>query len=689
MTLFLADFKFIIFWWLFILGFSILFLPLTFAFFHKFFDRGYIFAKILSLTLVTYIIFCLSVIRLLPFTQFSIFLILLIMFLADLYYLFVLKKWTSFKKAFLVSYKFILFEEVLFLMVLTLWSYVRGHTPDIDGLEKYMDWGFVNSALRTRFLPPADMWYAGLPVNYYYFGHLVFALLTKISGLSSAITYNLSIATVCALTFVSAFSLSANLVFHFLRSNTHHLKSVFLAGLLSALLLTFGGNLHPIYKVIKINIQNNGHLDLSIKAIKLAASNYWYPDATRFIGFDPDVSNKTIHEFPLYSFVVSDLHGHMNDIPLILCFLTFLFSYSLSFKKSKIDPLLFLSSGLFLSIAYMTNAWDLAVYGLFFGLFLLLIQKNFWLTVKSGLLTILFWYLFTLPYSLNFIPMAEGLKLVDARSAFFQLLVLYGGFWLISIPFVCYIVFLFFKKTKLSTSDLFVLILIITATILVIIPELIYVKDIYINEHRRANTMFKLVYQAFIMYSLSGGYILIRLKKFFVYRLLFLLVLTAHLIYPYFAIRSYRDSHPEFKYWGLSGTDYLIEQFPDNFAVINWINNNVSGQPHMVEAVGDSYTKFNQVSSATGLPTIEGWLVHEWLWRGGYDGPGSRSTEVSTIYESTDPLKVKEILQKYNVEYILVGNQEREKYPNLSEKKFTTFAHIVFQSGSTRLYEIN
>ena len=688
MTLFLADFKFIVFWWLFILGFSLLFLPLTFALFHKFFDRGYIFTKILSLTLVTYSIFCLSVIHLLPFTQFSILIILLLIFFADLFYFFKLKNWSSFKEDFLASFKIILFEEILFLSILTLWSYIRGHTPDIDGLEKYMDWGFVNSALRTRFLPPADMWYAGSPINYYYFGHLVFALLTKISGLSSAITYNLSIATVCALTFVSTFSLSVNLVFHHLRSKIYRLQFVFLAGLISALLLTFGGNLHPLYKIIKTDIQNNnGHLNLSIKAIKLAVSAYWYPDATRFIGFDPDVNNKTIHEFPLYSFVVSDLHGHMNDIPLILCFLAFLFSYSLSIKKSHLDPKLFLSAGLFLSIAYMTNAWDLAVYGLFFGLFLLLIQKNFWLTISSGLLTILFWYLFTLPYSLNFIPMAEGLKLVDARSAFYQLCVLYGGFWLISIPFV----FFFIRHLKLDirNSDIFVLTLLITATILIIIPELIYVKDIYINEHRRANTMFKLVYQAFIMYSLSGGYILIRLRKIFVYRLLFLLVLIAHLIYPYFAIKSYRDSHSEFKYWGLRGTDYLQEQFPDNLAVINWINTNITGQPHLVEAVGDSYTKFNQVSSATGLPTIEGWLVHEWLWRGGYDGPGARSTEVSVIYESTDSTKVKEILQKYNVEYILVGDQEREKYPKLNESVIASLAHVVFQSADTRLYEIN
>ncbi len=32
--------------------------------------------------------------------------------------------------------------------------------------------------------------------------------------------------------------------------------------------------------------------------------SYWFPDATRYIGFDPDVPDKTIHEFPCYSFVL-------------------------------------------------------------------------------------------------------------------------------------------------------------------------------------------------------------------------------------------------------------------------------------------------------------------------------------------------------------------------------------------------
>ena len=49
------------------------------------------------------------------------------------------------------------------------------------------------------------MWYAGLPINYYYFGHLVTATTTKLSGLDLAYTFNLMLATIFALTLTMSF----------------------------------------------------------------------------------------------------------------------------------------------------------------------------------------------------------------------------------------------------------------------------------------------------------------------------------------------------------------------------------------------------------------------------------------------------------------------------------------------------
>ncbi|MBU1130113.1 hypothetical protein KKE45_02215, partial [Patescibacteria group bacterium] len=284
----LSDLNYIILWWLVIFLLGSLSLPLIFKLFKNFWDKGYIFSKITSVILIAYSGFVLGIFKFLPFTQTTFFSIILFLIIFNITYLSKENNLKKFKEILTKNKKTFLFEEFLFLFILIFWSYIRAFRPDIDNLEKFMDWGFVNSILRTKFMPPQDMWFSGEPINYYYFGHLYFALLTKLSNINSAIAYNLSMATVCALTFVSTFSLTSNLVFSFLKNKK---TKIIIAGLISALLLTFGGNLHTVYKIGKINIQNEGKLTLSKDAIFKAAQTYWYPDATRFIGFDPDIED--------------------------------------------------------------------------------------------------------------------------------------------------------------------------------------------------------------------------------------------------------------------------------------------------------------------------------------------------------------------------------------------------------------
>ena len=696
----LSDLSFIFVWWLTISSFSILSLPVIFHIFSKFWDKGYIFAKTLSLVVITYLILVFGIFKILPFNVIGLSIIIFFLLVFNVLFLLNQKRYLWFFQIIKSKYRLFLYEEILFLAILIVWSYVRGFAPNIEGLEKYMDWGFVNSALRSKFLPPQDMWFSGEIINYYYFGHLIFALITKVSQISSSVTYNLSIATVCSLTFVSTFSLSSNLVYLSLKKRNTFKYIV--AGLISALLLTFGGNLHSVYKIVQLNYsQNNNKIVWTTSAIQKATSSYWYPDSTRFIGHDPDTQDKTIHEFPLYSFVVADLHGHMNDIIIVVFFMAFLLASFLELKR-KFDWQFIIFSGFILSLCYMTNAWDFAVYGLLLAIFTIFInfykhgKDSFLQTVFSGLLIILFWYLFSLPFSLKFIPMLEGIKISDGHTPFYQLFVLYGGFWIICLPFVFTITKKIIRNWKLEikTSDLFILSLIVVGTLLIIIPELIYIKDIYIYEHRRANTMFKLVYQSFILYSLCSGYVLIRLSEILkskilinFYKISFALVFIIHMVYPYFAIKSY---YGELRlYHGLDGLTYLKALYSDNYKAVLWINKNISNQPVMLEAVGDSYTTYNHVSSATGLPTVQGWVVHEWLWRGGYDAPAARQVDVEKIYTSEDLEETQTLLSQYLVEYIFVGDKEYEKYPKLNPQKFKDIgAKIVFQSGKTAIYQL-
>ena len=677
------DFFPILVWWFLIFSLGIVFLPLTFCFFSKFFDKGYALSKILGILLVSYFVWLCGSLKILPFTNKGVWLILVLLLILNL---FIAKSHRlKLKLLWHSSWRIFLFEEILFLLGLTFWTLIRGFQPDIQGLEKFMDFGFVNSILRSRFFPPADMWLAGKTINYYYFGHLLTAVLTRISDLDSAFTYNLMIATLFALSFTLTFSLGGNLV-SAVTSKMRYVKRkklIVTCGLIAAFLLILGGNLHPLYWFLTHHF---------------SFAKYWYPDATRFIVQEFGAADNTIHEFPIYSFVVADLHGHLINLPMVLLFLSLVFSLFMGKQflvkswPAKFGHLLFPS--LLLGIFYMTNAWDLPIYFLVITLVIFISYyqkynlkfKTFYQTFLLAIICLLLAICFTLPFHLNFKSIAGGISLTDFHSPLWMLLVLWGFPLFMTISFL-----LFLKKQKLAQTDFFILILLLVSWFLIVVPEFFYIKDIYIHSYQRANTMFKFTYQSFVMFSLSSGYVLFRLltglkkqilKWFFVAIYAFFAVFV--FVYPYFAIKSYYGLKD---YQGLNGIKYLNSLYPDDYLGILWLKNHVPDQSVVVEAVGESYTDFARVSANTGLPTILGWRVHEWLWRGSFDEPAKRTEEVREIYETTDLTETKELLSQYRAKFVFIGNLEKQAYPQLKEDKFGKIGKVVFSSGQTKIYQ--
>lgn len=159
------------------------------------------------------------------------------------------------------------------------------------------------------------------------------------------------------------------------------------------------------------------------------------------------------------------------------------------------------------------------------------------------------------------------------------------------------------------------------------------------------------------------------------------------MIYPYLAINSYYGDLKT--YYSLDGTLYLKTLYPTDYQSILWINKNIKGQSIILEAQGDSYTDYGRVSTNTGLPTVLGWAVHEWLWRGSYDIPSPRIEEVQKMYESEDLEDTKNLLKKYKVELVFFGDLERQKYPNLIEDKFKTLGKVIYKNGNTRIYKVD
>lgn len=687
----ISDIFIIFYWWLILFGIGVLFLSFVFEIFPKSWDRGWILSKILGVVFLSYMVFLLGTLRLVPFRRHFLLGIVLLFGLLNLAWLRNKNRRKKFLSVLSVHRKIFFLEELLFLTLLVFWSIVRGFQPDIEGLEKFMDFGFVNSILRSRWPPPQDMWFAGEPINYYYFGHLQAAVLTKLSGLDSALTYNLMVATIFAFAFTAAFSLASNLIF-LSKTTRRRVAKAIIGGLISALLLSLGGNLHTIVYVLKDG-----------------ADKYWYPDATRFIGYQPNnPKDKTIHEFPSYSFVVSDLHAHMNDIPVVLLFLSLLFFvlFEISrLKKKKIPPELWFKFGILgflLAVMYMTNSWDLPIYTVLFlltmGLSSLISKRKIdfeylLFMFKPATAVLILAFVFALPFSIFFKPMSQGIGFVRAHSLWWQLLILWGFFWFLTLCFWWF--WLKERRGGLTVSDFFVLGLTIWATVLIFIPEVIYVKDIYIPEYHRANTMFKLVYQSFIMYTLASGYIGFRLKNklrgglLTGFLVLFLLGFFSQMLYPVFAIKGYYGVLAPSRYRGIYGMGFLKRKYPDDYQGVFWLKKNIGDQPVVLEAPGDSYTLYNRVSAMTGLPTIQGWLVHEWLWRGGYEQVGKRVAQVEAIFQGKDDDYAKRLLKMYRVEYVFVGSLERKKYPALDERRFQKWGKVVFSSGMTKIYRLS
>ena len=218
-------------------------------------------------------------------------------------------------------------------------------------------------------------------------------------------------------------------------------------------------------------------------------------------------------------------------------------------------------------------------------------------------------------------------------------------------------------------------------------------KFAYEKEYARSNTMFKLTYQAFTMFGILFGYALIRLwmeKRHVIRKILTSVVFACFVgccFYTVTAVHAWFGQvwNPA-QYQGLDATAYLETTFPEDAAAIRWLNEHVTGDPVVLEANGDSYSDYERVSAMTGLPTVLGWYVHEWLWRGDTGALNERAQEVEAIYTSTNQEEVKKLLEKYRVRYIFVGAREREKYAALNESMLQSLGNIVFSDEQSQTY---
>jgi YYY domain-containing protein len=405
-------------------------------------DKGYPLSRALGLVIFGYLVWLtgslgVSVTRV---TAAVVFAVLLIIGMAAGY-----RQRDDLSREWQTKRKYFLMAEGLFLAFFLIDFLLRLGNPDLwhpsFGGERPMDFSYFNAVIKSTTFPPYDPWFAGGYINYYYYGFVLVGMPVKLLGIVPSIAYNFILPTLFAMVGICAFSIGWNLL-NDSRPQTDDdrqpslVGGQFVAGLAASTLTILLGNLGTLQTIYN-KLQQLGamgaftwtntltqRLTWAYQGIKLLGEGvalpigpgewYWLP--SRVVPPGPDNS---ITEFPLFTFIYSDLHAHMMVMPIALLALAWALSVlkTGSLWKNQVHPesdrrlsviLSLLIGGVVIGAAYPANLSDAYTY-LLIGMIALayaiwqyadatdLLKRIAWMIGGAAVLYVLSKYMY-LPY---------------------------------------------------------------------------------------------------------------------------------------------------------------------------------------------------------------------------------------------------------------------------------------------------
>lgn len=366
-------------WWLAATVIGVIATPYAFRLFRFLPDRGYTLARTLGIVLVVYPLWLLAVLGLVPYSAGPA--VLLLGLLAAGAIALAGRDRQALAAHLRAHAALIVTAEVVFAAVLIGLGVLRAYAPAIDATEKLFEFSLFNGVLHSTRMPPADPWFGGEPISYYYGGYLVVALFTKLTGVPAAYAFNLGVVLTGALVAVSVFGLAANLVLSRLRiadggsrqdrgtrgvsrAETPSVQAggsaaaargplaapqtrapgdgagappgsraairgpqsairwALVGGVLSVVLMLVIGNLEGAFELAAargwLSPESVQRLGI-VNLTGLVRTGHWYPDEFWFWWRATRLgSDWNILEFPFFSFMLGDLHAHVLVLPYTL-----------------------------------------------------------------------------------------------------------------------------------------------------------------------------------------------------------------------------------------------------------------------------------------------------------------------------------------------------------------------------------
>lgn len=589
--------------------------------------KSYYISKLLAIVLISFFVYIFA-----HFTDFD------TSFIISSAFVSIILAYRIIKREFEIDVK----NEAVFLTAFAFFLFLRSLVPDIYGAEKFMDMAILNSVLNADSFPPHDPFLSGERLDvYYYFGHVISAIIAKISMLPPEYGYNIAMAFISAVSISTLYGLSREM-------NTGWF----------AVLAFIAGIPYSVYELSKTLISGSlpGYLF------------YW--NSTRI--FSDATFGKAITEFPYFSFIHADLHAHVIAIPLKILFLAILYRFYKENDYSLAIPIMNFA-------LFATNSWDAPAFFLLSTFIMLSKDRNYWpLVVLSGILILLF--RLEMKTSADFHFSSEFSRLYEFILFWgFFVLFLYARYFdeikkkpltllpaLISPVFPPAVLFpvLFHAIRNRDFNDLLVL----TASAVIILCEIIVIDF-------RMNTYFKFYLLAWILLipAVSEG-----LKRVYgARRSVAVFLIALMLVYPVVAtpVRHYKHD------FTLDGLSFMKESNPGDYYAIKFL---YGRNAVVVEGVEGSYSYSGRIAVFSASQAVIAWPNHEVHWRNNGEELAERIGDVRAIYTSQCSM-AKEIAKKYNADYIIYSEYERTLYGNAD----FDCLKLAFESHDTKVYSLD
>ncbi|MCD6356481.1 MAG: hypothetical protein J7L66_04260, partial [Anaerolineaceae bacterium] len=218
----------------------------------------------------------------------------------------------------------------------------------------------------------------------------------------------------------------------------------------------------------------------------------------------------------------------------------------------------------------------------------------------------------------------------------------------------------------------------------------------------RMNTVFKFYLQAWTFLSISSAWYLYSFIKNSeahlksnirsAWRFMFILIAISVALYPLFAsVDKINDRISKEVPLTLDGMDYMrysvlpekdtVMDLNEDYKLIRWMQDNIKGTPTIIEANTPEYRWGTRITIYTGLPGVIGWNWHQRQQRAinPSDWVFNRVKDVDLFYTSPYLSDAAAIIEKYNIELIVIGQLENAIYPAEGIQKFLRDTNGIFK----------